>query len=140
MREPYTIGEAMTPAPFAVGADAPLRSARKIMLRERIHHLPVVHRGYPVGLLTDRDLHLVTYLSNDLVSDESLTAADICVPDPYIVGRDTEFSEVTQILARRRLGAAMIIEEGKLVGIFTTHDACRILAEQNAPDYMMVVA
>jgi CBS domain-containing protein len=130
MREPYTIGEAMTPAPFAVGADAPLRSARKIMLRERIHHLPVVHRGYPVGLLTDRDLHLVTYLSNDLVSDESLTAADICVPDPYIVGRDTEC----------RLGAAMIIEEGKLVGIFTTHDACRILAEQNAPDYMMVVA
>ena len=55
MREPYTIGEVMTPAPFAVAADAPLRSARKIMLRERIHHLPVVERGYPIGLLTDRD-------------------------------------------------------------------------------------
>ena len=69
MSEFCTIGDVMTPAPFAVELDASLHEARSILLRERIHHLPVVDRGFPVGLLTDRDLHLVSYLANDLVPE-----------------------------------------------------------------------
>ncbi|MHC4953202.1 MAG: CBS domain-containing protein [Planctomycetota bacterium] len=128
MREFQTIGEVMTPSPFSVDADAPLCVARGILLRERINHLPVLEEGFPIGMVTDRDLHLVSHLSNGLIADDELTTGDVCVPDPYIVGPDTLLTEVTGILARDRLGAAMITENGKLTGIFTTHDACRLLA------------
>ena len=129
MREPHTIGEVMTPAPFTVGAEETLRAARSTLLLERIHHLPVVERGHPVGLLTDRDLHLACYLCNDLVSDVEVTTGDICELDPYIVEPETPLAEVSETLARRGLGAAMVVEDGELVGIFTTHDACCLLAE-----------
>ena len=128
MRDSYTIGDVMTPAPFAVEVDASLNEARSILLRERIHHLPVVDRGLPVGLVTDRDLHLVSYLANDLVPEEEFMAGDICLPDPYIVGADTPVVTVAAVLARDRIGAAMITKKNKLIGIFTTHDACRLLA------------
>jgi len=138
MREPCTIGEVMTPAPFTIEADAPLRFARSILLRARIHHLPVLERGRPIGLLTDRDLHLVSYLSNDLMSEDSLTAGDICVPDPYVVGPEAPLAEVTGTLARDRLGAAMIVVHGGLAGIFTCHDACRLVAEfHRAPAFAL---
>jgi len=137
MREFHTIGEAMTPAPFAVEADAPLSVARSILLRERIHHLPVVRRGFPVGLVTDRDLHLVSHLSNDLMPDDEFTTGDICLPDPYIVEPEMPLTEVSAVLARERIGAAMIVEDSRLIGIFTTHDACRLLALfSRAPVYV----
>jgi len=129
MREIHTIGEVMTEAPFAIAADAPLRTARAILLRERIHHLPVVRQEYPIGILTDRDLHIVSYLDNDLMSDNEFTAGDLCMPDPYIVGPEATLTEVAGLLARLRLGAAMVVEDGRLAGIFTAHDACRLVSE-----------
>jgi len=140
MRESYTIGDVMTPAPFAVELDATLHQARSILLRERIHHLPVVDRGFPIGLLTDRDLHLVSYLANDLMPEEEFMAGDICLPDPYIVGADTPMATVAAVLARDRIGAAMITKNNKLFGIFTTHDACRLLAVQRRePTFVLAV-
>jgi len=124
-----TVGDVMTDAPLFIEEQAPLLAARTLLLRERIHHLPVVRRHRrPVGLLTDRDLHLVTYLASDLVSDDEITAGDICVPDPYVVGVSTPLAEVLDIMAHRHLGAAMVVDNDELVGIFTSHDACRLLA------------
>jgi len=141
MREFQTIGEVMTPAPFFVDVNAPLCVARSILLRERINHLPVVERGYPVGMVTDRDLHLVSHLSNDLMPDDEMTVGDICAPDPYVMGPDTLLMEVAGVLARDRLGAAMVTEDGKLIGIFTTHDACRLLAvARRDPAYVFAYA
>lgn len=128
MSEPRTIGEVMTAAPFTIDADAPLRLARKVLLREKIHNLPVVRRGRPIGVLTDRDMHLVAYLANDLMSDDDYTAGDLCVPNAYVVGPRASLDEVARNLAERRCGAVLIVEQGKLAGIFTTHDACRLLA------------
>jgi len=122
------IGSVMTPAQFAIEADAPLRLARTVMLRENIHHLPVVSSGRPVGLLTERDLQLITYLANDLLGDDELTAGDVCVPDPYTAELQTPITEVLIEMARRRLPAGLIVDNGLLVGLYSTHDACTELA------------
>ena len=124
----HRMGEVMTPAPFTVEADATVRSARSILLRERIHNLPVVERGRMIGILTDRDLHLVAYLCNDLLTEDDVTAGDICMLDPFVVKPEALVCDVAETMARKRIGAAMVVEDGELVGIFTSHDACRMLA------------
>ena len=89
---------------------------------------PVVNGNEVVGMLTDRDLHLVSYLANDLLREADLVAGDACVPDPYTVAPDTPLADVLFEMGERRIGSALVVEKGRLVGIFTAHDACTHLA------------
>ena len=46
---------AMTPTPFTIGSDAPVRTAVRLMRAEKIGCLPVVDDGQLVGLLSESD-------------------------------------------------------------------------------------
>ncbi|MHC4940133.1 MAG: CBS domain-containing protein [Planctomycetota bacterium] len=124
------IGSVMTPAPETVREDAPLEQARKVMYRERIHHLPVTSGNRVTGMLTDRDLNLVAYLANDLLPENEIVAGDAAVPDPFTARPEDPLVRVLDTMARRRIGSALVVDGGKLVGIFTSHDACALLAKQ----------
>lgn len=55
--------------------------------------------------------------------------------DPAIFPRDIKVREAVQLMARRRIGAVMVVEDDKLLGIFTERDAMvRIVAENRDPD------
>lgn len=55
--------------------------------------------------------------------------------EPITLPRDTIVREAVQLMARRRIGAIMIVEDDKLLGIFTERDAMiRIVAEARDPD------
>jgi acetoin utilization protein AcuB len=123
-----TIGSVMTPAPLTVSEDDSLDVARRLMVRERIHHVPVVRGSEVVGMLTDRDLHLISYLANDLLREADLVAGDACVPDPYMVPPELPLEEVLREMGSRRIGSALVVRRGRLIGIFTAHDACTQLA------------
>lgn len=68
-----TIGEVMSNDPVAIQADDSLFEAMLCMLRNNIHHLPVVHKGRALGLINLSDiirhesqssLYLVNSISN----------------------------------------------------------------------------
>ena len=46
----------MTPFPYSVGPDAPLRAAREMMRSHEVRHLPVLGEGRLLGVITDRDI------------------------------------------------------------------------------------
>jgi len=123
-----SIGSVMTSAPLTVSEDDPLDRARALMVRHKVHHMPVVRGNEVVGMLTDRDLHLVSYLANDLLREADMVAGDACVPDPYTVPPDAPLEDVLRDMGERRIGSALVVEKGRLVGIFTAHDACTELA------------
>jgi len=119
-----TIGSVMTSAPLTVSEDDPLERARALMIRHHIHHVPVMRGNQVTGMLTDRDLHLISYLANDLLREADLVAGDACVPNPYTVPPDASLEDVLRDMGERRIGSALVVEKGRLVGIFTAHDAC----------------
>jgi acetoin utilization protein AcuB len=51
------------------------------------------------------------------------------IDDPYQVAPETPINEVANTMAKERLGSAVVVKNGRVVGIFTTVDACRCLAE-----------
>lgn len=51
------------------------------------------------------------------------------VVDPYVVGFNTPLSEVVAQMAQRHIGSAIVTRRGKLAGILSAMDACRIFAE-----------
>lgn len=121
------ISKYMTPSPHSIGRDQTLSAAHKVMREHRCRHLPVLHGGKLVGIISERDLHLVETLKD--VDPEEVTVEDAMLTQVYSVSPDTPLDEVVSEMAGKKYGSAVVIQNGKVVGIFTTVDACRALAE-----------
>jgi acetoin utilization protein AcuB len=121
----------MTPSPHSIGAEQSLSRARIVMLEHGIRHLPVLHGGELVGIVSDRDLHLVESL--DGVDPRLVTVSDAMSQETYVVTADAPLAEVARRMAEKKYGSAIVLKDGKVVGIFTTVDACRALADRLRP-------
>lgn len=120
----------MTPLPLSVGIEARVLEARELMAEHDIRHLPVTDdQGRLVGVVTQRDVGLVLDPELDLPFDEDLRVRSVCSFDAYLVSPDTPLDEVADEMARRRIGSALVARDGRLLGIFTATDACRLLAD-----------
>lgn len=118
----------MTPFPYSIDVDAPLVEAHAFLRERRIRHLPVTQEGQLAGILSDRDIKLA--LGPDLGSppERELRVRDVYQPDCYVVEAGEHLDRVAETMAERHIGSALVTRDGKLVGIFTTTDACRALA------------
>jgi CBS domain-containing protein len=93
----------------------------------------VTSRATIVGLVTDRDIKLVLGPDFGYPSEKELKVRDACVEDPYIVLASTPVATVAGTMAKRHIGSAIITKNEKLVGVFTSTDACRALAKLLGP-------
>jgi acetoin utilization protein AcuB len=121
------IAKYMTPAPHSIGPDQPLSVAHKMMREHHFRHLPVLQAGRLVGILTDRDLHLIETLRD--VDPTKVTVEEAMSQGPYAVSPEAKLDEVTAEMAEHKYGCAVIMQNEKVVGVFTTVDACRALSE-----------
>ena len=117
----------MTTSPHAIGLDQPLTVAHATMKKHDIRHLPVLDGGLLVGVLTDRDLSLIETLRD--VDPKSVTVEDAMSTSIYSVPPETPLDEVVSAMAEHKYGCAVIMQNNHVVGIFTTVDACRTLAD-----------
>ena len=120
-----TLKSAMTPFPWWIGIDEPLLVAREMMQAHKVRHLPVKSQGQLVSVISDRDIKFALDPELGLPPRESMRVRDVCVFTPYIVDIETRLDVVVETMAERRIGSAIVTREGKLVGIFTSADACR---------------
>jgi acetoin utilization protein AcuB len=121
-----TVQDVMTPQPLTIGRGESLATAREMMQVHRCRHLPVLEHGELVGVMTERDLYLLeTVAGLDLAGDD---VSDAMTTDAYAVPPDAPLSEVARQMATERYGCAVVIERGRVIGIFTTTDALRVLA------------
>ena len=117
----------MTADVQTIGDEQPMSVAHRLMREQHIRHLPVLHQGKLVGILSDRDLRLVETLQD--VDPAKVTVSEAMTPEPYVVGPEAELDEVVSTMASKKYGSAVISDNGKVVGIFTTVDACSAFAE-----------
>ena len=92
-----------------------------------IRHLPVLHGGKLVGMLSDRDLHLIETLRD--VDPEKVTVEEAMSPAVYSISPRAPLDDVVREMAHHKYGCAVIEDNGKLVGVFTTVDAMRAFAD-----------
>ena len=122
------VGAHMTPAPVCVQLDADLSDAVDLMEQHNIRHLPVMDGETLTGVVTDRDLAMIESLLPE--EWETICVAEAMTPEPYTVQPDAALWEVAKHMAREKFGCAVITDErGAVVGLFTTSDALRVLAD-----------
>lgn len=122
-----TIQKYMTTSPHSIGVEQPLSRAHEFLREHGIRHLPVLRAGKLVGILTDRDLHLVESLQG--VDPAKVLVEDAMSAIVYAVGPDALLDDVVSTMAEHKYGSAVVMQNEKVVGIFTTVDVCRALAE-----------
>jgi len=124
-----TVKVAMTPFPWSIDIEAPLSDAREMMAEHEIHHLPVTEHGGLVGVISGREVALGTAIAQARDPRGEALVREACVLHAYAVEDTEPLDGVLAVMARERLGSALVTRRGKLVGVFTVTDACRLLAE-----------
>jgi CBS domain-containing protein len=123
-----TVKVAMTPFPWSIDIDEPIGRAREMMEENEIHHLPVTDQGALVGVITGREVALGEALAKAR-GGAAVRVREVCVLHAYVVADTEPLDRVVATLARERIGSALVTRRGKLVGVFTVTDACRLLAD-----------
>lgn len=122
-----TIASVMTAEPISIGAATLLSDAQKMMIDRHLRHLPVMEGERILGVVSDRDVYLAQIANLGLADYNTLQIGDVCTLDAYAVPSDRPLAEVVTEMAKRHIGSVLIVDEGKLRGIFTATDACRQL-------------
>lgn len=126
MKPILTVQKFMTFMPRTIGFDQSLASAQEVMNKLHVRHLPVIKGGQLVGIISDRDIDFILRFRD--VDPESITVEDAYTAEPYFTDPDAPLKDVVTKMAEHKYGSALVVENGKVVGIFTASDAYRALA------------
>jgi acetoin utilization protein AcuB len=97
-----------------------LSAASRLMHDGRFRHLPVVHAGSLVAIVSDRDLG----------RPNAQTVADVMNPNVIVVNPDTPVEVAAQLMIDNKIGALPVVaaDSNMLVGIVSQTDLFIVLA------------
>jgi acetoin utilization protein AcuB len=122
-----TIRAFMTAAPFTIDAAQSIDAALQLMHAHHIRHLPVLDGERLVGVVSERDLALARGLPGAVPTQTPVAQA--MSPDPRALSPESSLEWVAAEMAQQKIGSVVVIERGRVIGIFTTVDALRALGE-----------
>jgi len=125
MKKRPVLKTAMTPFPYSVSLDASFDEASELMRRHNVRHLPVTRDHQVVGVIAGRDMASAMHVRSQPDDNSGLGVSDLYIADPYIVSIEEPLDNVLLTMAERHIGYAIVTRAGKLVGMFTSVDACR---------------
>ncbi|HYQ63993.1 HPP family protein [Actinophytocola sp.] len=120
-----TVGVAMTPEVLGIVPGAPLEVALRMMVETGVRHLPVVDRGRCVGLLHESDV-LWRLWSTAGAAPRAVMVARTPVVSVTV---SDDMRTVARRMVDAETDAAVVTEDGRIVGIVTVTDLLHRLAE-----------
>ena len=121
------IKEVMTPEPITVNAEQNLKYALDIMLKNDVRHLPVLKGNQLIGILSERDIRFLE--SYEKIDPSELIIEEAFTEGAYKVTSDTKVAQACDYMAQRKISSALVVDQGKLVGIFTWIDALKMISK-----------
>ncbi len=127
MRKTTPVRECMSHLPAEVDRSGSLTTVVRHMHEQHCHHVPIMDGPRLYGILSREDLHELVLRGE--TSTDDLVAGDVCTRDVLTVEPMTPIVEVAQTMLDRKVSSALVMESDVLVGIFTSTDALRMIAE-----------
>lgn len=133
------VHEIMTTRPVTVSPEDSLQHALDLLDKYQVHELPVVDRsGRLIGIVTDGDLKLLTPAYPLFPAQEEIrqTLRDLKVAtamtlEPVAVGPDATLLDATKLLFEQSIGALLVAENDRLIGILSVSDILKLIIEQH---------
>jgi CBS domain-containing protein len=115
-----------TPILFAL-SDESVHTAYTRMRDGNVRQLPVLERGAPVGLIFMRDLALFEHLPRNVA--DTIPVESVMERELYTVDPKAPVDQVARRMSKNKNNAAIVVENGHALGVFTTVDALRALSD-----------
>lgn len=117
----------MTVHPEVVAPSTSIADALAMMRDRHFHHLPVVERGTLVGVVSERDLHMLEAVCR--VDPHETAVREAMTRQIVKVAPTTPLDDVAALMNERRCGSVVVATSDDLIGIFTATDALTALAD-----------
>jgi acetoin utilization protein AcuB len=123
------VSDIMTTNVVTIPSSTSIADAKRIMEAHRIRRLPVVDKGKLVGIVTDHRLESVSPSKATSLTVWELTyllskttVKEIMEKKVITVSPDMSAEESLAVAQGKKVGALVVMEEGRVVGIATTND------------------
>lgn len=122
-----TVSRYMTANPRTVAPSDPMTVAHDVMRERGCRHVPVVRDGELIGILSDRDLHLLEALRYE--APDQVTVGEAMRPVAIAVAPEAPLDEVIERMSEDRCDAIAVVDKCGVLGIFTATDALWALTD-----------
>jgi CBS domain-containing protein len=146
-----------------VRPNLPLGELEEVLLRLRIHGVPVVEGGRVVGVVSRSDVVRQLKLEEQRLTDSAyylepfdaelrspedrgrtgeavaariakLRVQDVMIEDLLSVAPDASLQEIAKVMLERRVRRVLVMEAGTLLGLVSSLDLLRLFAEGRVTD------
>lgn len=112
-----------------ISSDDTVHEADHVMKTRHIRHLPVVDKGgYLVGMITRSDYAALIHLDIDL---NSITVSELMSSPVKTFSVNAPVTTVAQLFVAEKINSALVMDNNEIIGIVTSQDLLRLLAETN---------
>ncbi|RDZ29449.1 CBS domain-containing protein [Lysobacter silvisoli] len=127
MRTVRQLLEAKTPEVFAIGPDAPVIDAIRLMAEKRIGAVLVMQGSQLAGILSERDYARKVVLQGRSSADTPVR--DIMTAQVVSVGLDDSAERCMQIVTERRIRHLPVLQGAQVIGVVSIGDLVKAVIE-----------
>ena len=128
MRTVRHLLEAKAPEVFAIGPDAPVLDAIKLMADKRIGALLVMEAGRLVGVVSERDYARKVVLQGR--SSKDTPVRDIMTAQVVSVGLQHSVDHCMQVVTERRIRHLPVLDGDAVLGVVSIGDLVKAVIEE----------
>ncbi len=122
------VEEFTTPNPITATEDSLIDDLNVLMKKNGIRHLPIIKGTRVIGIISERDMKVVTSLNTK--EKMMIRASDIMHTNPVTVNSEMPLDEVAFVMSKNKIGSVIVNDENdQFLGIFTVTDALNALIE-----------
>lgn len=117
---------------ITINQNADLNSAEDMMNNYNIRHLPVIDDEFNlVGMISKSDFVALKYVDSRL---KTYTVKMFMSAPVKVVHKTATVKKVAQLFIDKKINSVLVADENEVLGILTSEDLIRLLAEDN--DYL----
>jgi len=123
---------------ITIGAEEPIRVIWLLMEKHNIRHIPVVDNQSLIGIVSDQDFYKALPSITEIRDHDKLAKTldavkvkNVMTKNVKAVRPEMDIREAAKLFVENKLGCFPVVSEGKLVGILTTTDLMRYIAERD---------
>ena len=137
MRTVRQLLEAKAPEVFAIGPDAPVIDAIRLMAEKCIGAVLVIHEGRLAGILSERDYARKIVLQGR--SSATTPVRAIMTSDVVTIGLDETTDRCMQLVTDRRIRHLPVTSNGQVLGVVSIGDLVKaVIAEEKGDGHVAV--
>ncbi len=129
-QEEPTVAKVMSKAVMAVELNSNTRDCAKAMAKRGVSCAVITQSGSAIGIVTERDL--VSKVLAEGIDAKSVLVRDIMSTPLITIGPNATMTAAAELMTQYHVRRLVVVDrEGTLVGVVTTGDLARALAEKH---------